>query len=250
MESGHQYLDLLQNRDSGQREGESAKAFEAFIVWRDMGDTRSYPAVAQKLSKSTTLIKRWGARWRWNERLRDHLSYLDRQRVETQRSAIQEMNLRHVNAAILFQEKTLARLKSIDVDELAPRDLVRMFEVAVAVERSARGLNPGTKLAAVEQVEIRRPVGDIVSDAVRGLSAVDRGLLRDLTIKHLTILRLESEMEAAEKHRADAKRDEASAEKTIDVTVAPQATSAHSAEARRTEWIMDHPTKSLAPSRG
>lgn len=207
MEIGHHDPEMFQNSELDQREGESSKAFQAFVFWRDMGDIRSYPAVARALSKSTTLIKRWGAKFRWQERLRHHLESLDKERLDSQRRAIQEMNERHVSAAILFQEKALTRLKSIGVDELAPRELVRLFEVAVAVERSARGLNPGTKLTAVEQIQVHRPVGDIVSDAVKGLSAVDRSLLRDLTIKHMTILRLESEIAAEGKETAELKRE-------------------------------------------
>jgi hypothetical protein len=248
--NGHQYIDVLQNRDAGQREGESSKAFQAFVLWRDMGDTRSYPAVARKLSKSRTLIKRWGSKFRWQERLREHLQYQDAERLDSQRKAIEEMNSRHINASILFQDKLLERLKSIDISTLAPRDLVRMYEVAVAVERSARGLNPGTKLAAVEQFEIRRPTGNIVSDAVKALSAVDRDLLRNLTLKHMTILRLESEIEVEEKHCAEVKREESAAEKAIEVAAIPQPASSPKPKGRRTEWITEHPIKMLAPFRG
>lgn len=39
--------------------GESAQAYEAFAIYRDMGSNRSLRVVAEQLSKSDTLIKRW-----------------------------------------------------------------------------------------------------------------------------------------------------------------------------------------------
>ena len=49
--------------------GESAKAFAAFIVYRDMGSKRSLREVGQKLGKSSALIERWAALWGWGERV-------------------------------------------------------------------------------------------------------------------------------------------------------------------------------------
>ncbi|MDB6035845.1 MAG: hypothetical protein JWM16_6183 [Verrucomicrobiales bacterium] len=42
-----------------QREKESARAFEAFSVYLNMGPERSLAAVGQKLGKSGSLIERW-----------------------------------------------------------------------------------------------------------------------------------------------------------------------------------------------
>ena len=40
-------------------EGEGVKAYEAFSVYRELGEERSIRAVAKQLNKSTTLIGRW-----------------------------------------------------------------------------------------------------------------------------------------------------------------------------------------------
>ena len=49
--------------------GETAKAFQAFTVYRDLGIQRSFESVANQLSKSATLIRRWAAKYNWGERI-------------------------------------------------------------------------------------------------------------------------------------------------------------------------------------
>jgi hypothetical protein len=52
------------------QERESAKAFAAFSVYLGLGSERSLEAVAQKVTKSSRLVKRWSSRWQWGERVR------------------------------------------------------------------------------------------------------------------------------------------------------------------------------------
>jgi uncharacterized protein (DUF2461 family) len=48
---------------------ESAKAFAAFSLYLNLGAERSLAAVAQKLSKSEQLLKRWSAKFDWPARV-------------------------------------------------------------------------------------------------------------------------------------------------------------------------------------
>ena len=59
-----------------QQKKESAKAFEAFSVYLNLGPERSTQAVARQLAKSEQLVRRWSARWKWTERLQAHAAYL------------------------------------------------------------------------------------------------------------------------------------------------------------------------------
>lgn len=51
------------------RNGESQKAYEAFVTYRDMGVQRSLAKVAEKLGKSSQIISRWSAKHAWGERV-------------------------------------------------------------------------------------------------------------------------------------------------------------------------------------
>lgn len=49
--------------------GESAKAYEAFVIYRDMGAERTVRKVAESLGKSDTLIVGWSSRHEWVRRV-------------------------------------------------------------------------------------------------------------------------------------------------------------------------------------
>jgi hypothetical protein len=243
MSSGLQTRNPIRANPWERQRGESAKAFAAWVLYRDMDESRSYQRVAQELSKSETLIKRWGTKWRWQERLNDFLASQDTARLEVHRKAIEEMNSRHISTAMLFQEKTIEKLQSVDINELAPRDLPRWFEVAVAVERSAHGLSPSTKLNAVEQMEFVRPEGNIVDDRIKALSGVDRALLRDLCLKYMQIIKLQATIAA----------DQQSTLPIVAPNPLPPSISAEPAPTRVAEAgpkaPQQHPNRALGPSR-
>jgi hypothetical protein len=55
-----------------QQPKETAKAFEAFSLYLQLGPARSLAAVARKLGKSEGLIERWSRRHHWGERIDEH----------------------------------------------------------------------------------------------------------------------------------------------------------------------------------
>src|SRR3954451_22853339 len=68
-----------------QQTGESAKAFEAFSIYLNLGLERSTEAVAKSLSKSCALVRRWAARWQWVARVQSHAEHfakIERQATE------------------------------------------------------------------------------------------------------------------------------------------------------------------------
>ena len=68
-----------------QQPGESAKAFEAFSIYLNMGVERSTEAVATKLQKSCQIVRRWAARWQWLARVQSHAEHfakIERQATE------------------------------------------------------------------------------------------------------------------------------------------------------------------------
>lgn len=48
--------------------GETAKAYEAFSVYRDMGTERSLEAVSKALGKSAAFLSRWSSKHDWVDR--------------------------------------------------------------------------------------------------------------------------------------------------------------------------------------
>src|SRR5262249_34978746 len=59
-----------------QQPKESAKAFEAFSLYLNLGAERSLAAVGKKLGKSEGLIERWSAKFDWPGRVKAHGEYV------------------------------------------------------------------------------------------------------------------------------------------------------------------------------
>lgn len=117
------------------QDGESEKAFEAFVIYRDMGLERTVSAVVKRLEKSRNLLDRWKDRWDWETRAAAYDNYLDR---EAQKAAIREykkMNQRHIETAKLLQSKALESLKSMEQGSLSPKDILAFLTKAVELER-------------------------------------------------------------------------------------------------------------------
>ena len=117
---------------------ETAQAFEAFDLYCKMGADRSLRRVAQELSKSETLIKRWSSNWSWQKRSRDYDNELKRQELEEQRKAVKKMQERQIQTAMLLQKKAVKALDKLQIEDLAPKDILRFISEGAKLERQVR----------------------------------------------------------------------------------------------------------------
>lgn len=74
---------------------ESSPAWNAFRLYRDMGEERSLAAVCQVASKDRAQIGRWSRKWRWVERVRAWERHLDQVRRDEQVEQTRKMVERH-----------------------------------------------------------------------------------------------------------------------------------------------------------
>lgn len=118
---------------------ETAKQFEAFCAYRDLGKKRSQEATAEMLSKSRALVSRWSSQNNWVERVAAWEEEQDRLiRIELTKD-IGAMRKRHADIAQSMLIKAARALKRIPDDEIKPADISRMVEVASKLERLSKG---------------------------------------------------------------------------------------------------------------
>lgn len=118
---------------------ETAKQFEAFCTYRDMGKKRSQEATAEKLSKSRALVSRWSSQNNWVERVALWEDEQDRLiRIELTRD-IGAMRKRHADLANAMLIKAAKALAKIPDDEIKASDISRMVETASKLERLSKG---------------------------------------------------------------------------------------------------------------
>ncbi len=119
--------------------GEGVKPYEAFCLYRDMGPSRSTTKVAEKLSKSEQLIRRWSAAYDWVKRAGSWDDEQDRKARQAQLDEIVKMRKRHAKLAEDMLFKAAAALNHIPEDEIKAGDVSRMVDIASKLERISRG---------------------------------------------------------------------------------------------------------------
>lgn len=159
---------MAKNNEPWERqEGESAKAFEAFCVYRDMGLNRSIRKVAEELSKSETLMARWSGNYNWVERATQWDSEQDRAVRQQQLDDIKKMRKRHADLAQSMLIKAARALQRLPDDEIKASDVSRMVETASKLERISRG-DSETIIEERDGGEALNPVQIYIPDNSRG----------------------------------------------------------------------------------
>jgi len=127
------------------RREESAVAYRAFLVFRDLGPERTFVAAAQGLGKSASLLRRWAARHDWKERIWAWEVALAREAEEALRRQREQSLRRQAKDADQLQRLAMARLSGlIHRDDrtgeltldpgITSRDAVAIYKFGVGLE--------------------------------------------------------------------------------------------------------------------
>ena len=117
------------------QKGESAHAFEAFLIYLQMGPDRSIRAVSQKLAKSIPLIKRWSSTNNWVERCRAWDNHIQHEAKKAAITEVRNMTKRHVTMAQQIQSAAMLALKKMGSDMVNPKNFAAVVKLAVELER-------------------------------------------------------------------------------------------------------------------
>jgi hypothetical protein len=162
----------------GKRINESEQAYAAFKQYALMGDTRSIRQVALACAKHRTLLSRWSARWRWQERCSKWDSFLFQRETEQHIKGRVQMAKRHAALATVSQNIVALQLRRLQeriqeqervaagneqdhpgqqMVSLKLADLVRLMDVSCRMERAVRGEPKDDEVAQiVVRVEMRQ----------------------------------------------------------------------------------------------
>ena len=128
-----------ENKPWERQECDTKKSFEAFCIYRDLGEERSLRKVAERLGKSAGLIERWSRTYNWVDRCAAWDAEVDRQARKKQLRNIAKMRERHADIAETMLDAAKRMLERIDHMEQRPGDIARIVDVASKLERISRG---------------------------------------------------------------------------------------------------------------
>lgn len=148
-------------------EGETAKPFEAFCIYRDLGPGRSMSQVAKQLGKSQALMERWSTTYDWVKRATAWDAEQDRIARQAQVDEIIKMRKRHAKLACDMLTKAAEALEVLPKSEIKAADLSRMVDVASKLERLSRG-DVGDVIEERDGGEALNPVQIYIPDNNRG----------------------------------------------------------------------------------
>jgi hypothetical protein len=100
--------------------GESIKAYQAFVVYRNLDPMeRSLQRVVSECNKSISLIGRWSARWSWVERAQARDDFQELRRLEARIQEKQRMDEQHLKIIRAMRSKALEALAQMTPEDLA-----------------------------------------------------------------------------------------------------------------------------------
>lgn len=166
--------------------GESAKAFRAFMAYRDLGRNRSQEKARVKLGRNLGYIKmiaEWSSKYNWVERAAAYDAHLDSEHLEAQRKAVVDMADRQARQAAMLQTIALSKFTNLprgedgrvdlsSLNKMSFADAIRIFEGAVKIERVARG-EPEVPIKITEETVVRVDNMEELRDLMRAAKEYD-----------------------------------------------------------------------------
>lgn len=133
------------------QENESPQAYEAFVVYRDLGVGRTFTAVAEKLRKSVSLIRRWKDAWNWETRADCWDRAIAEKAIEQAAEEYARMLELQINIGKMMQAKGAKSLQGMNFEDVPIKHLpsiVNLINSGIKAERSARNIK--TQRASVD----------------------------------------------------------------------------------------------------
>lgn len=163
------------------RSSETAKSFEAFRGYRDLGPNRSLSRLARTIGARAnykTWLSQWSIKHGWVARVHAWDDEQDRIRLEASADEVRAQARRHADVAdrlILLATRVLDKYEDLDFAMVNPKDLVRLVDVGVKVGLLARG-QPTSRTSADATIDVKlrmRPLADLTDKELEQLLEED-----------------------------------------------------------------------------
>ena len=140
------------------QQGESEKAFAAFVIYRDLGEKRTITEVAKKLTRSRQWINEWKDKWHWKERAALYDQEMQRVARKAAREIMAEeyetMIKRQIAISLQLQSKAMKALQTLKPEKLTPKEIREWLKMSTELERSIRQTPEDNQTDVIYQMEI------------------------------------------------------------------------------------------------
>lgn len=147
------------------REDESAKAYEWFCRYRDMGPGRSHDKLHQKYSESASkksMTLRWSSRYAWVERAEAYDAHIEAIKREANEDRVRKTAEEHIDVADKIMDLALCKLALLEGMEVKPHEVKGLIELSVKMKRDALGI--AEKHEVNGEIHVDHEIGKKLSD--------------------------------------------------------------------------------------
>ncbi len=120
--------------------GETEKAYEAFLIYKNLGPGRTLVAVSERLQKSYTLIRRWAKEQDWKNRVFSWDRDIERKAKAEAEKEQKQMIARHIKIGIQVQGKALEGLKHLKPEKMGAISVQALLDFGTKLERDSRAV--------------------------------------------------------------------------------------------------------------
>jgi len=149
---------------------ESAEAFAAFVIYRDLGFGRNIKLAIEKVadnsaySQSYSSWRKWAAEYRWKERAADYDRYDEQMKQNEHRKTIEAQGEKHREVTGLMLDVAKKKLQTMQPDDLSASGVVEFVETAVKIQNDNADLLLTSGLTPNNKVETKQGEFNFVSD--------------------------------------------------------------------------------------
>lgn len=123
-----------------ERQGsETPTQFRMFVVYRDLGLTRTFTKTAEEINKNVSYVSKIARQNNWRERAQAWDDYEDRMRRLGHIESVRKMTDMHQKVGGLMLQKALQRLQTMQPSELDSSDVRQMIVEGARMQRQSLG---------------------------------------------------------------------------------------------------------------
>lgn len=139
----------------GMRPGETAKAYQAFEVYRDLGPERSLEKACRQLTTGSPLevLKQWSTRHDWQARVRAFDEFVASRAADKAVETAASIRARQAKHAQAMQLRAMQKFAVAGPEDMSVAEATRAFQVGAEVERKVMGIDEKVIVLRRDEVE-------------------------------------------------------------------------------------------------
>ena len=173
-----------ERREWERSDRETAKAYEGFRVYRDLGPNRSLAMAAEEVGKSLRLFKKWSTTHGWVKRAESYDEYMEYKSRDVVERKLEELNKAHLDMARSARESVmvplnalLKRIEKINEDGTYSAEEFR----AISIDKLINIARPYVKLA-LDVIRLERLLYGLPTHTIKAEGTIGHEVSHDIRV--------------------------------------------------------------------